>query len=162
MKRSLIVFVLLWSFVGAHVAPVAAQTAERPAASRPTAAGVATATAPARPAPQAVAWVNRKLANGLEVVVLEDHSVPLVTVEMAVKNGSFTEPPELNGLSHLFEHMFFKSNRATANQEEYLQRIGQLGIAYNGSTREEIVNYYYTTTTPNYTVAMRLMRDSIR
>ena len=160
MKRSLIVFVLLWSFVGAGPASVAGQTAERPSASRPS-AGVSAATAPAR-APQAVQWVNRKLANGLEVVVLEDHSVPLVTVEMAVKNGSFTEPPELNGLSHLFEHMFFKSNRATANSEDYLQRIGQLGVAYNGSTREEIVNYYFTTTTPNFPVAMRLMRDSIR
>ncbi|MEP6902275.1 MAG: pitrilysin family protein, partial [Actinomycetota bacterium] len=34
------------------------------------------------------------------------------TVEMAVRNGSFTEPPELNGLSHLYEHMFFKPNQA--------------------------------------------------
>ena len=35
-----------------------------------------------------------------------------MTVELAVRNGSFTEPPELNGLSHLYEHMFFKSNHA--------------------------------------------------
>src|SRR4029453_12666546 len=125
-------------------------------------AAPAPASQPSGPLAEAVPFVNKQLPNGLDVVILEDHSVPLVTVELAVRNGSFTEPPELNGLSHLFEHMFFKSNRATANSEDYLQRIGQLGVAYNGSTREEIVNYYFTTTTPNFPVALRLMRDSIR
>src|SRR5438552_18341304 len=105
---------------------------------------------------------SRKLANGLEIVVLEDHSVPIVTIELAVRNGSFTEPPELNGLSHLYEHMFFKANRAIANQEAYLQKIGQLGIAYNGETREEVVEYYFTTTSPNLHAAMNFMRDATR
>jgi len=105
---------------------------------------------------------SRVLANGLEVIVLEDHSVPIVTVELAVRNGSFTEPPELNGLSHLYEHMFFKANRAIANAEEYLQKVGQLGIAYNGETREEVVEYYFSTTTPNLRAAMNFMRDATR
>ena len=105
---------------------------------------------------------GKVLANGLEVIVLEDHSVPVVTIELAVRNGSFTEPPELNGLSHLYEHMFFKANRAVANQEDYLQRIGQLGIAYNGETREEVVEYYFTTTSPNVRAAMNFMRDATR
>src|SRR5947208_3653739 len=105
---------------------------------------------------------SKVLANGLEVIVLEDHSVPVVTIELAVRNGSFTEPPELNGLSHLYEHMFFKANRAIANQEDYLQKIGQLGIAYNGETREEVVEYYFTTTSPNLHAAMNFMRDAVR
>jgi zinc protease len=105
---------------------------------------------------------SRVLPNGLEVVTLEDHSVPLVTIELAVRNGSFTEPPELNGLSHLYEHMFFKANRAIANAEEYLQKIGQLGIAYNATTREEVVHYYFTTTSPNLRTAMNFMRDAAR
>jgi zinc protease len=105
---------------------------------------------------------SKVLANGLEVVVLEDHSVPIVTIELAVRNGSFTEPPELNGLSHLYEHMFFKANRAIANAEQYLQKIGQLGIAYNGETREEVVEYYFTTTSPNLRAAMNFMRDATR
>src|SRR3989440_4548953 len=58
--------------------------------------------------------------------------------------------------------MFFKANRAIANAEDYLQKIGQLGIAYNGSTREEVVNYYFTTTTPNLRPAMNFMRDAAR
>ncbi|HUQ32753.1 MAG TPA: pitrilysin family protein [Pyrinomonadaceae bacterium] len=161
MKRNLLILALLWSLI----APICAQPvkaaaawpqqtpgASRPAIARPTAAAAL---------PQAQ-LVNRILPNGFEIIVLEDHSVPLVTIEMAARNGSYTETPELNGLSHLYEHMFFKANRAIANAEEYLQKIGQLGIAYNGSTREEVVNYYFTTTSPNLRTAMNFMRDAVR
>src|SRR5215203_1720996 len=74
-------------------------------APRPTTT-TAPAAAPAR-LPEAK-LISQVLPNGLEVIILEDHSIPLVTIELAVKNGSYTEPPELNGLSHLYEHMFFK------------------------------------------------------
>jgi len=156
VKRSLLLFLLLSSFLLNSAAFAAPQIARHSA----TAAAQQTAAAPARP--QQAQLVNHILANGLEIIVLEDHSVPLVTLELAVKNGSYTEPPELNGLSHLYEHMFFKGNRAMANAEEYLRTIGQLGIAYNGTTREEVVDYYYTTTTPNLHTAMQFMRDSVR
>src|SRR5256714_1604348 len=115
--------------------------------------------APAGPIAEAAPLVSKVLPNGLEVIVLEDHSVPLVTVELAVRNGSFTEPPELNGLSHLYEHMFFKVSPERAKQADYLQNIDALGIVYNGQTQEEVVEYYFTTTTPNFPVAMRFMRD---
>ncbi|HEX8710207.1 MAG TPA: pitrilysin family protein [Pyrinomonadaceae bacterium] len=154
MKRNLLIFALIWSLF----APFMTQQAARAAATQQTPRA---ATAPAR-APQQAQLVNRALSNGLEIIVLEDHSVPLVTIELAVRNGSYTEPPELNGLSHLYEHMFFKANRAIANAEEYLQKIGQLGIAYNGSTQTEIVNYYFTTTSPNLRTAMNFMRDAAR
>jgi zinc protease len=142
----------------------AAQQRRRAPAQPPKHSPAAQSKQPAASAPLAEAppLVNRVLANGLEVIVLADHSIPLVTVELAVRNGSFTEPPELNGLSHLYEHMFFKSNRATRDKEDYLQNIGQRGIVYNGTTREEIVNYYFTTTTPNFSVALRFLRDAVR
>jgi len=156
VKRSLLLFLLLSSFL-LNSAAFAAPQIGRPSATAPA---QQTAAAPARP--QQAQLQNHILANGLEIVVLEDHSVPLVTMELAVKNGSYTEPPELNGLSHLYEHMFFKANRAVANAEEYLRTIGQLGIAYNGTTREEVVDYFFTTTTPNLHTAMQFMRDSVR
>jgi hypothetical protein len=53
---------------------------------------------------------SKVLDNGLQIIVVEDHAVPIVTIDLAVRNGSFTEPPELNGLSHLYEHMFFSPN----------------------------------------------------
>src|ERR1700750_2651300 len=133
MKRNqsgtlLTLFLVAWSLVFAPVAttPAAAQSAPRAAAAQP-------AQAPAQAAPlfQTAQLANKVLSNGLEVIVLEDHAVPLVTVELAVKNGSYTEPPELNGLSHLYEHMFFKANRAWRDREDYLKTIDQLGITYN-------------------------------
>ena len=162
MKRSLFLALLVWCLL---VNPAFLTAQSRPGPKpRPAQSGAAAAPAPAKSVPlaEAVPFVNKTLSNGLEMVVLEDHSVPLVTVELAVRNGSFTEPPELNGLSHLYEHMFFKANRATSNNEDYLKTIDQLGIVYNGQTQEEIVNYYFTTTTPNLPVAMRFMRDAVR
>jgi zinc protease len=156
VKRSLLLLLLLSSFLLNPAAFAAPQRAQHSAA----ATAPQKAAVPARP--QQAQLVDHTLANGLEIIVLEDHSVPLVTLELAVKNGSYTEPPELNGLSHLYEHMFFKANRAVANAEDYLRTIGQLGIAYNGTTREEVVDYYFTTTTPNLRTAMQFMRDSVR
>jgi len=157
VKRLLLILALIFSLV----APLAARPASiQPSLhARSTAAAAAVRTAAATPATDIASKV---LANGLEIIVLEDHSVPVVTIELAVRNGSFTEPPELNGLSHLYEHMFFKANRATENQEAYLQKIGQLGIAYNGETREEVVEYYFSTTSPNLRAAMNFMRDAVR
>lgn len=109
-----------------------------------------------------IGYVNRRLSNGLEVIVYPDSAVPLVTVELAVRNGSFTEPPELNGLSHLYEHMFFKPNGAVLRGEQYLKDIGQLGITYNGTTREEVVNYYFTTTKDYFETAVRFVKDAAR
>jgi zinc protease len=136
---------------------VTQQRTTRPAPSKPA----VTKPAPAPRLPEAK-LISQVLPNGLEVIILEDHSIPLVTIELAVKNGSYTEPPELNGLSHLYEHMFFKQNRAIANAEEYLRTIGQMGIAYNGTTREEVVDYYFTTTSPNLRTAMQFMKDATR
>src|SRR3954469_18178714 len=156
VKRSLVFLVLLWSLL----LPIASQAAIPQVRPAPPQRAAGTASTPAQ-LPDAE-LTNKILPNGLEVIVVQDHSVPLVTIELAVKNGSYTEPPELNGLSHLYEHLFFKANRAIANAEDYLQTIGQLGIAYNGSTREEVVNYYFTTTSPNIRTAMNFMRDAAR
>lgn len=156
MKRSLLLLLLAFSLLVNPAIFAAQKQVHTP--SHPATVTQATAAAPQ---PQ-TKFVNRQLPNGLEIIVVEDHSIPLVTCELAVRNGSFTEPPELNGLSHLFEHMFFKANRAAITGEAYLQTIDQLGIIYNGQTQEELVNYYFTTTSPNLPVAMRFMRDAAR
>jgi zinc protease len=105
---------------------------------------------------------NQKLANGLDVIVIENHAVPLVTVELVVKNGGFTETPEYNGLSHLYEHMFFKANRTIPSQEQYLERLRQLGADWNGSTSYEVVNYFVTVGADSLVPAMHFMEDAIR
>ena len=110
----------------------------------------------------AVGIQSRKLANGLEVLVIENHAVPLVTIELNVKNGAFTEGPEFSGLSHLYEHMFFKANRTIPSQEQYLKRVNQLGAQWNGTTSEERVNYYITIGVDSLVPGMQFMEDAIR
>ena len=148
------------------IAPHSAVNASAPQQQQQQQPPVRPQSTTARPAQQSTTQsaqlVNRVLPNGLEIIVLEDHSVPLVTIELAVKNGSYTEPPELNGLSHLYEHMFFRSNRAHREGADYLRTIGQLGVNYNGSTQTELVNYYFTTTSPNLRIALNFMRDAAR
>lgn len=104
----------------------------------------------------------KKLANGLEVVVIENKKVPLVTIEMAVKNGAYTEGPEYSGLSHLFEHMFFKANNEYPEQEKFLKRTEELGAIWNGTTNVERVNYYFTIPKDSMDAGLRFMNAAIR
>ncbi|MDE1192777.1 MAG: pitrilysin family protein [Arachidicoccus sp.] len=102
------------------------------------------------------------LQNGLQVTVVEDHSVPLATVEITTKNGSYTEPPEYNGLSHLYEHMFFKANKDYPSQEAFMARVKDLGIEFNGTTSEERVNYFFTLPKTNLDSGLLFMNSAIR
>ncbi|HJZ85355.1 MAG TPA: pitrilysin family protein [Polyangia bacterium] len=108
-----------------------------------------------------IEFARHTLKNGLEVLVVENHALPLVTIEIAAHNGSMTEPPDYNGLSHLYEHMFFKANAVIPNQEAYLARTRELGMQWNGTTNTERVNYFFTTTTDHLADAMVFMRDAI-
>jgi len=149
------------------------------------------ATAAVKPAYEIPIKV-KTLANGMQIIVLPDASVPLVTIELAVRNGSFTEPPELNGLSHLYEHMFFKPSQAMSvlrceymqfrnpqafkqyncdremllkpeiKDVSYLNEIDRIGIVNNGQTREEVVIYYFTATSPHILPAMKFIKDAAR
>ncbi|MBS1599678.1 MAG: insulinase family protein [Bacteroidetes bacterium] len=103
-----------------------------------------------------------KLDNGLEVVVIENSKVPLATIEIAVKNGAYTEGPEYSGLSHLFEHMFFKTNRDYPTQQKFIKRTQELGMDFNGSTNVERVNYYFTFDKDSLKQGLQFMNVAIR
>jgi len=182
VRRFLVVWIAILSiFSGGLLAQNAKPAAAKTSA---TAAG----TSATRPV-YAIPFVNKTLANGLEVIVLQDSSVPIVTVELAVRNGSFTEPPEFHGLSHLYEHMFFKPNIAVQLNACELA-AGQVAVSSNpicirafgmrskigdtsylnnsnlnfrnGTTREEIVNYFYHVNSPQLATAIRFINDSVR
>ena len=104
----------------------------------------------------------QKLDNGLEVVAIENNKVPLATIEIAVKNGAYTEGPEYSGLSHLFEHMFFKANKDYPDQEKLLKRVHELGAIWNGTTNVERVNYFFTFNKDSLQAGLRFMNSCIR
>jgi zinc protease len=103
-----------------------------------------------------------KMDNGLEVVVIENHKVPLATIEIAVKNGAYTEGPEFSGLSHLFEHMFFKANEDYPDQEKFIRRTEELGMVWNGTTDVERVNYFFTFDKDSLYAGLKFMNAAIR
>ncbi len=104
----------------------------------------------------------KKLNNGLEVLVSEDAKVPVATIEIVVRNGSYTEDKDYNGLSHLYEHMFFKANKDYPSQKAFLDKVSELGVSFNGTTSEERVNYFITLGKEKLTPGLEFMNSAIR
>ena len=102
------------------------------------------------------------LPNGLEVIVAENHGVPLATIEIDVRNGAFTQAPGYEGLAHMYEHMFFKANEAYPEPEAFVDRAAELGAIFNGTTTEERVNYYLTLPSDSLAGGMRFIAAALR
>ena len=73
------------------------------------------------------------LDNGLRVVVSEDHSTPVVAVEMWYRVGSAHEPAGRSGFAHFFEHLLFEDTENMA-EGEFARLIHRAGGVYNGTT----------------------------
>jgi predicted Zn-dependent peptidase len=83
------------------------------------------------------------LANGLTVIVHEDHKTPVVAVSVWYNVGSKDEPPTKDGYAHLFEHiMFTGSDNLPGDYFKYLQQLG--ATDYNGTTWFDRTNYFET------------------
>jgi zinc protease len=102
------------------------------------------------------------LRNGLEVIAVENHGIPIATVELNVRNGAFTQRPEYEGLAHMYEHMFFKASRKYPNAEAFGLRAAELGARYNGTTQEERVNYYLSLPSDSVRGGISLIADAVR
>jgi zinc protease len=102
------------------------------------------------------------LPNGLEIIVIENHGVPLATIEADVRNGSFTQSASYEGLSHLYEHMFFKANLAYPMPEQFVARASELGAVFNATTQEERVNYYLTVPSDSTMQGIALLASALR
>ncbi|MEP7380506.1 MAG: pitrilysin family protein [Gemmatimonadota bacterium] len=108
-------------------------------------------------------FIHQKvLANGMEIIVAENHGVPLATVEIDVRNGSFTQPPGYEGLAHMYEHMFFKANAQLPEPDQFIERASELAAVFNGTTQEERVNYYLTLPKDSLEGGVRLIATALR
>ncbi len=84
-----------------------------------------------------------KLANGLTVIVHEDHKAPIVAVSTWYNVGSKDEPQGKTGFAHLFEHLMF--NGSENLPEDYFQYLQEIGATdYNGTTSFDRTNYFET------------------
>src|SRR5689334_14885075 len=82
-----------------------------------------------------------KLANGLTVILHEDHSVPQVAVNIWYHVGSAREKPGRTGFAHLFEHIMFEGSKHV-KEGEFDTLLEAAGGSNNGSTTQDRTNYY--------------------
>jgi zinc protease len=100
-----------------------------------------------------------KLANGLEVILHEDHSTPIVAVDTWYHVGSGDEVVGRTGFAHLFEHIMFMGSQHVA-VGAFDQMLEAAGANNNGSTTEDRTNYYETL--PSNALPLALWLDSDR
>jgi zinc protease len=122
--------------------------------------GLATAAGPDADASKiTLASRTTRLANGLQVVLHEDHRTPIVAVDVWYHVGSKDEAEGRHGFAHLFEHMMFQGSKHVPEDTyfRYLERAGASNV--NGSTSEDRTNYFETVPRNRLELALWLESD---
>jgi zinc protease len=96
-----------------------------------------------------------RLPNGLFVTLSEDHTAPIVAVNLWYHVGSANEPAGRTGFAHLFEHMLFQGS-ADVGANEHFELVQRAGGTLNGSTWLERTNYFETVPSNQLEVALWL------
>jgi len=97
---------------------------------------------PTTPIPT-VSFSDERLANGLRLIVAEDHLAPVVAINLWYDVGSKHEQPGKTGFAHLFEHVMFQGSRHVA-KAEHIALVQAAGGTMNGTTWLDRTNYFET------------------
>ncbi len=121
------------------------------------AAGSVRAQASASPPP-----IRRDtLDNGMVVIVVENHAVPLATAHIVFRGGASTQTAELQGVPHLFEHMLFRSYHG-GTDVTFERDASITGAAFNGATSDESVSYTMWLPADKLGDCMQMLADLVR
>ena len=126
----------------------------------------ALATAAALPAAPLAAQASLQyqldtLPNGLRVILAEDHSTPVVSVDVWYDVGSRSEEMSRSGFAHLFEHMMFQGSRHVGKGQHF-QLVERAGGDLNGTTNEDHTAYYQELPSNRLNLALWLEADRMR
>lgn len=102
-------------------------------------------------------FTKRTLSNGLDVIVHEDHHIPMVAVNIWYHVGSKDERPGRTGFAHLFEHLMFEGSQH--HDAGYFQPLQQAGALVNGSTNTDRTNYWEVVPTSAIDLALWMESD---
>jgi zinc protease len=116
------------------------------------------ATAGAQSIPR-IPFEKYTLPNGLEVILHQDHTTPMIAVDTWYHVGSGDEKPGHTGFAHLFEHLMFMGSEHVPTGQ-FDQLLEAAGANNNGSTTEDRTNYYETM--PSNALPLALYLDSDR
>jgi zinc protease len=103
-------------------------------------------------------YTKHTLENGLDVVVHEDHNVPMVAVNLWYHVGSKNEQLGRTGFAHLFEHLMFEGS--AHHNASYFQPLERAGASVNGSTNTDRTNYWEVV--PSSAIELALWLESDR
>ena len=103
-----------------------------------------------------IEFEKKKLANGLTVIVHEDHSTPLVALNILYKVGARNETEDKTGFAHLFEHLMFGGS---VNIPDYDKPLQMAGGENNAFTNNDFTNYYLTIPSQNVETGFWLESD---
>ena len=112
----------------------------------------------ARAQEMAIPYQKFVLDNGLEVVVHEDHSDPVVAVYVYYHVGSGREVLGRSGFAHLFEHMLFQGSEHVGD-DKHMEYVSEAGGTLNGSTNTDRTNYFETLPSNQLELALWLEAD---
>ena len=87
-----------------------------------------------------ISFTKHRLDNGLDVLLHEDHSCPIVAVNLWYHVGSKNERPGHTGFAHLFEHLMFEGSQH--HERGYFEPLQAAGASLNGSTNADRTNYW--------------------
>ncbi|MGE0451871.1 MAG: M16 family metallopeptidase [Vicinamibacterales bacterium] len=99
---------------------------------------------PAAIALPTIAFEKFTLANGLDVILSEDHRLPMVAVNVWYHVGPAYEEPGRTGFAHLFEHMMFQGSKHVPGDSHFRLVEGAGGSSINGTTGFDRTNYFET------------------
>ncbi|OGB65640.1 MAG: hypothetical protein A2Y94_06885 [Caldithrix sp. RBG_13_44_9] len=102
-----------------------------------------------------------QLENGLQVIMLKNHQVPVVAVDIWYKVGSKDEKPGKSGFAHLFEHMMFEGSE-NVGKAEHMKLLTDVGGTVNGSTTQDRTNYWQVVPANQLELALWLEADRMR
>src|SRR3990167_4931565 len=101
---------------------------------------------------------ERTLANGLKVIVKEDHRAPVVVQQIWYKAGSMDERTGVTGIAHVLEHLMFKGTR-TVPAGQFSRRIAAAGGRENAFTSYDYTAYFQQLHKSRLPLAMQLESD---
>ncbi|PGS47158.1 pitrilysin family protein [Bacillus sp. AFS041924] len=102
--------------------------------------------------------VRHTCKNGVRVVIENISTVRSVALGVWIKTGSYNETPELNGVSHFLEHMFFKGTK-TRNAKEIAESFDSIGGQVNAFTSKEYTCYYAKVLDTHADYALEVLGD---
>ena len=105
-----------------------------------------------------VRFTDERLANGLRLIIAEDHLAPVVAVNVWYGVGSKHEVPGKTGFAHLFEHVMFQGSR-NVGKAEHIALVQAAGGTMNGTTWLDRTNYFETMPSHQLELALWLEAD---